>query len=173
MDTNPAPTRLLRRVAARALGLLVAMLSCVAVSAATAPAAQAAGFTEGAITVNCSWGSCSYYFSRSSSKELDSRAAVITTAGTGAVTTACGALGVAAGAATSATGPVAVAIGGAVTGACGTAGGTRLALMMNALHEAASTQEHPPNGACFKITIPHGMPGSAYFSTNMGKYCKN
>jgi hypothetical protein len=131
------------------VNLSVIALAIVGSVAIATPPAQAKPQTYGAVTMNCGIASCSWYLSRSATKELNSR---IKTDG-GRIGAAVSALGLCKSAH-----PIicfAVAANGA--------------LAAISIQEAA--ENHPPNGACFKITKSPVTP--FYYSTNNGKYCKD
>jgi hypothetical protein len=142
-----------------ALALAVA-LSVFLGAALVAPApASAVGGSKGAVTVNCSWGSCSYYLSRSATKEVNARIDSYLNAGTAL---SSGVVCVAIGAATAGLGGVICGVGVALAGA-----DAAMARVM--IKEAAET--HGSRGACFKITRSH--IGTRWYSTNNGKFCKD
>jgi hypothetical protein len=147
---------ILRRRAAAMLGT---MAVTAGLSVATATPASAAGFTEGPVTVNCSWGSCSYYLSRSGTRKLNQALELLGGAEKGG-TAICTSIGLGSGGTAAAPCFVilaAVAGGGEVT--------KKLV--------ADAVNDHPPNGACLKITKAHVPAGLVYPSTNNGKYCKD
>ena len=139
----------------RVLTVLASVLLIGAGTSLFAPGAQAADLSVGALTVNCSWGSCSYYISRSGTKKLDrglewSNPAEIA-AGLGCL----------------ATGP-ALAGCEAVAGVIALHAETYKVL----IHRAVT--EHGRDGACFKLTHAHlAPPLQMYPSTNNGRFCKN
>ena len=147
--------------------VILSVTAAVVVSALlAAPTASAREFTRGAVTVNCSWGSCSYYVSRSATRELNSRIAELQGGGALTAATACGVAG-----SVLATPAVGVPAGLICGGAAGV-DGFRIA---DSIKQAADRSEHPPNGACFKATFPHGPQGVLYhwYSTNNGRFCRN
>jgi len=137
---------------------VAALIGALAGSAAvTATPAQAVTRTQGAVTINCSWGSCSYYLSRSATREVNSRMGSYTgLTGFASVTAVCGAVGA-----------VTALIGGLI---CEAGMLTNGAIIGDQIKEAA--ESHGARGACFKVTIAHG--GIArWYSTNNGDFCKD
>lgn len=136
--------------------LAVTTAAVLASAGLTAHTANAADITIGNITTNCSWGSCSHYYSRSATEAMYNyidRNSWQTGAG---ATALCGAIGRASGPAGLVTGPVCE---------------VNAIWIMEEIKRAAT--QHPPNGACFKITKAHHPGALPYFSTNNGKFCKD
>ncbi|MGI5127276.1 hypothetical protein ACQEVB_10735 [Pseudonocardia sp. CA-107938] len=120
--------------------------------------------TVGAVTVNCSVGSCSIYISRSATKELNEHGDLLVGGSTSGATGLAAALGI--------SGQLAVVVGAAVT--------LNAQVVRDTIKQAA--EHHGKKGACFKITKPHvpglgglGMAVNSYthYSTNNGPFCKD
>ncbi|KUL22724.1 hypothetical protein [Actinoplanes awajinensis] len=141
----------------RAVTVSALTLALAGAAALTATPAQAVTRTQGAVTVNCGWKSCSYYVSRSATRELNSR--LDSYAGVGgavAGTAVCAAVGA-----------VTAVIGGLI---CEAGMAVNGAVIRDQIKEAAET--HGDRGACFQTTIAHGGL-LRWYSTDNGKFCKN
>jgi hypothetical protein len=140
------------------LTLAMAVLTASVTAAPARASAAGVGGTRGAVTVNCSWGSCSYYLSRSATKEVNSRIDNYM-AGGGAIS----------GGVCLAIGAMTAVVGGVICGVGAAIGAGHAWVIRDQVKEAAET--HGSRGACFKVTRSHA--GTLWYSTNNGKFCKN
>lgn len=143
----------------RGAAVLSAAAALAAASILTTPTANAVDSSYGAVTTNCSWGSCSLYLSRSATKEVNSRIDALLAGGTATSAAVCTALGT-----------FATPVAGAICGGAAAYGAVNGIAARDSIKEAA--EAHGPGGACFKVTKAH-VSGQPYYSTNNGRFCKN
>jgi hypothetical protein len=135
---------------------VVAVTAAIAAGTAlVAPTASASPHTIGPVTENCGFASCSYYLSRSATKDLYAKSTVAGGAGAAFGGLMCLTLGFF---------PPAAAACGAVVAVDG-------AWILQELADAAT--QHGSKGACFKMTEFAPTITGVYFSTNNGKFCKD